>query len=253
MNMKNLTKLLLFALINLSVVFVYSSELSNTDQYYIKQLLSKRDTVVRNTAKTLYTTYEVNQEVYDIMAEILANKYQKPAKSKYWLDAYAWMARSLGNTDNIRYFNLLEKVKNEAFERKLRAHAKKAHRQLKRVKKKSSAAIESFEPGIINLEKYQKATEKKETLAPPITNTKRKYSPISEIVIGMSFNDVITLAGPATDSASHVTGQVFNPLNFSGKGVIKVHHYYEGQGYIVYENNSAYSGGRTVVDVILDE
>ncbi len=69
----------------------------------------------------------------------------------------------------------------------------------------------------------------------------------------MSYDDVVALCGHATESSSNLTGKAFRPFNFSGKGSVSIRHYYEDQGYVVYENNSSYSGGRTVVDVVLDD
>src|SRR6218665_898366 len=99
-----------------------------TGQRYIDQLLQGGPGSVSQAAQSIYHTGYRDQEVLDVAAEVLSQKY-RTATSNTEADAYAWVCKAIGASGNGRYKNLLSQVA-ESGNRKLSRHCGKAARNL---------------------------------------------------------------------------------------------------------------------------
>lgn len=219
--------------------------LSRVERSYIMRIVNGGASSVRDVASSVYSVQDVDIKVFDAIAEVLLRDYQKPNDQKTWVDAIAWMAKALSVSGDSRYLSVLNEVRENAHNAKVRKHANKSYSTLK---SRSSKSNKSYEKGMTNLAKY------KDNGKP---STSRSSSngrmPISDIKVGMSSGEVFSLSGQPTSQSQNITGKAFNPFNFSGRGAISTQAHYKGQGTVVFENSSVYSSGRRVIEVILDK
>lgn len=230
--------------------------LTSVEQRYVQIFADGSATASRNAAKSIFRIVKVDPYVYDVIAERLLTDYESVPNQARPVDALSWMSAALGNSGNPRYVGVLRTVREGAAHRKLRAHASKWYKKLKR----SKAQAEPYIKGTINLQSLRVDAVSntpsvgidyaKEDAA---TASNNNFAAISAVQEGMSYDDVYSLCGPPTSSSRNITGKAWKPLNFSGRGAFRTHSYYKGQGVVVFENDSAYSAGNHVVEVILDK
>lgn len=211
-----------------------------TGQRYIDQLLQGGPVSVSQAAQSIYHTGYRDQEVLDVAAEVLAQKY-RTATSNSEADAYAWVCKALASSGNGRYKALLSQVA-EADNRKLQRHCSKAAGSL-------SAGASTFSAGSVNLERYRSGAA---TTAQPTTQAvapAQGKGSFSNVVVGMSMDEVNALIGAPSATYSHQTGKAWIPFNFKGKDVARVVNLYKGQGRITFSQESVYAQVWRVLEV----
>jgi hypothetical protein len=164
------------------------------------------------------------------------------------IDALAWVTKALMASEDSRYLSVLQEVKENASQAKLRKYGKSTYSKLK---KRASKSSPSYSKGMVKLSSY-KPRKRNSNARSSSSSSNGEMLPISEIRVGMAAGEVYELCGRPTSEAANITGKAFNPFNFGGKGNVKTSLLYEGQGTVVLENTSAYTAGRRVVEVILD-
>lgn len=228
----------------ISALFIQASiafALNTSEQRYANQLINGGAISIRDASKSIFHTGNTNKELLDVVAEVLLQNYHK--KSNYDIDASAWAAKALGNSGNARYRATLTEVVKNAPHRKLKKHAKKALAQL------SGGDAKQYKKGSMSLKSISK-TEKK--VAKTSSQNNGKNAPISEVVAGMSMQEVFSLCGQPSATTSYQTGKAFIPFNFKGGDSVRTAALYQGQGRIVFSNTSAYSSVSRVIEVLLD-
>lgn len=222
--------------------------LSQIDASYADKLANGGASTIRSVASTLVSVRGVDPEVYDVAAEVLLRDYRKDDPQDAAVDALAWVTKALLASEDSRYLAVLKEVKENASESKLRKYGKSTYSKLK---KRASKQSPSYTKGMVDLSSYK--SRKRNSGSQSVSRSSNaEMLPISEIKVGMSAGEVYEYCGRPTSEAGHITGKAFNPFNFSGKGRVKTSALYEGQGTVVFENTSAYTSGRRVVEVILD-
>lgn len=211
-----------------------------TGQRYIDQLLQGGPVSVSQAAQSIYHTGYRDQEVLDVAAEVLSQKYRS-ATSNSEADAYAWVCKALASSGNGRYKTLLSQVA-AADNRKLQRHCSKAADSL-------SAGASSFAPGSVNLERYRSGAA---TSAQPATQAvaPQGKGSISNVVVGMTMDEVNALLGAPSSTYAHQTGKAWIPFNFKGKDVARVVNLYKGQGRVTFSQESVYAQVWRVLEVL---
>ncbi|HEY1922916.1 MAG TPA: hypothetical protein VGG44_09230 [Tepidisphaeraceae bacterium] len=74
----------------------------------------------------------------------------------------------------------------------------------------------------------------------------------AKIKVGMSQEEVFAKIGQPTSMDHYVSGQAFNPVNFSGGDSARMGAHYKGVGLVTFGNDSAYTSGYSVVDITYD-
>jgi len=221
--------------------------LSPIEQSYTETLANGGPSSVRSVASSISKVQGLDTEVYDVAAEVLFRDYQKPNLSNTDIDALAWITKALLASDDSRYLSVLEEVNLNSPYPKLQKYANSIYSKLSKSALNSSP---SYEKGMVELANYKAKPSQQSNLNNTAVN--QGNLPISEVKVGMSSAYVYSLCGSPTSEYSHITGKAFNPFNFSGKGNTRIVALYKGQGSVVFENTSAYTAGKRVVEVILD-
>lgn len=213
-------------------------------QRYIDQLLQGGPVSVSQAAQSIYHTGYRDQEVLDVAAEILAQRYTT-ATSNSEADAYAWVCKAIGNSGNGRYKNLLTTVA-ESGNRKLSRHCGKAAGSL-------SASNPSFAAGSVNLDRYRSGAAS--SGAKPVAQaakpaTQQAKGSFGSVVNGMTMDEVNAILGAPTATYSHQTGKAWVPFNFKGKDIARVVNLYKGQGRVTFSQESVYSSIWRVIEVL---
>lgn len=68
-------------------------------------------------------------------------------------------------------------------------------------------------------------------------------SSFSRLQIGMSVAEVTSIVGRPSSQGTYLTGQAFNPFNFSGAGRTRYELVYKGKGRLVFDSPSAWDFG----------
>ena len=231
------------------------SALTSTEERYVKIFVEGNPASTRNAAKSIFRIANVDPYVYDVIAERLLTDHKSVPNQSRPVDALSWMSAALGNSGNTRYLGVLKEVRENAGHRKVRAHASKWYKKLKR----SKTQAEPYVQGTIDLQRLRAdavssiSSVEADWGREEVAAVKGELAPISEVQEGMSYDDVYSLCGPPTSSSGNITGKAWKPFNFSGKGAFRTNSYYEGQGVVVFENDSAYSAGNHVVEVVIDK
>ena len=80
-----------------------------------------------------------------------------------------------------------------------------------------------------------------EILGTPVAGSK-----FSKLQIGMTVAQVADILGTPSEQGTYVTGQAFNPFNFSGSGSTRYQMIYKNQGRLIFDSPSVYDfGGMT--------
>lgn len=224
----------------LFVSFLFSTQafaLDAVETLYAEKIVHGGPSTVRDTASSLSAVEGLDSQLYDIAAEVLLRDYQS-ATSNTSVDAMAWITKALASSGDAKYLPVLAEVRDSASHAKLKKHANVSYRNLKKNSNKSSPV---YQQGMVDLTFIKRGSIKgigKQGL--------------EVIKIGMGAGEVYDLVGTPTSERGNVTGKAWNPFNFSGKGSMRITAYFKGKGSVVFENTSKYSGGRRVVDVIID-
>lgn len=231
-------KKLIFTIFILFFVSTQANALDVVETMYAEKIVHGGPTTVRDTASSMVAVRGLDSQLYDIAAEVLLRDY-KSATSKTSIDAMSWITKALATSGDAKYLPVLAEVKDNAGHKKLRKHGKASYKRLDKDKSKSSPA---YKQGSFDIKSIKRGMNSKN----------RGNQKLEVIKIGMGAGEVYDLVGQPTSESGSVTGKAWNPFNFSGKGNVRTTAYFKGKGSIVFENTSAYSGGRRVVDVIID-
>lgn len=246
---------LVFVLTLLLLSAFQASALTSTEERYIKIFVDGNPAATRNAAKAIFRIEGVDPYVFDVVAERLLIDHENVPNQSRPVDALSWMSAALGNSGNPRYLGVLKEVRENAGHRKVRAHAAKWYKKLKRTKTqaepyvKGTVDLKSLRAEAISTASSAEATQGK----PKAVASKGDWASITEVKEGMSYEDVLSLCGPPTSSSRNITGKAWKPFNYSGKGAFRTNSYYEAQGVVVFENDSTYSAGNHVVEVVFDK
>ncbi len=238
-----------FSVILSGCVLLFSSlasAASEVGQHYIDRIANGGPSTVRDVARTIQKSRFSETEVLDVLAERLIQDYQKGGRLE--ADAMAWAAIALGDSGNSRYYDVLAHVANTATQSKVAKHTKKSLKKLKKTN------VAQYTAGQVSLAAARNTNQVPVT-QPAVQGSARsqgQYISISKIQAGMSQAEVNDLAGPPTATTNHITGKAFIPFNFKGSDTVRIYHLYKGQGKIVFSNESAYSSGLRVREVIID-
>jgi hypothetical protein len=75
-------------------------------------------------------------------------------------------------------------------------------------------------------------------------------SRFSKLEIGMTVAQVADILGTPSEQGNYITGQAFNPFNFTGAGSSRYQMIYKNQGRLIFDSPSAYDfGGMTTTGV----
>ncbi|WP_437882787.1 hypothetical protein [Pseudomonas sp. LRF_L74] len=227
-------------------------------QRYIDQLVQGGPASVSQAAQGMFHTNYRDQEVLDVAAEVLAQRYRTAAGNSE-ADAYAWVCKALAASGNGRYKNLLTQV-GESDNRKLTRHCSKAAKSL-------SAGGSTFVPGSVNLAHYRAtggnstggaSTSYAPTPAQALTGygapaqqaqAGKPTGSFRDVAIGMSMDQVNAILGAPSGTFAHQTGKAWIPFNFQGKDVARVVNLYKGQGRVIFSQASVYSSVWRVLEV----
>ena len=215
---------------------------SPVGQHHIDRLAAGGPSTVRDTAKTIQASGNSEVEVLDALAERIGRDYNKSGNTQ--IDATAWGLRALGDSGNSRYRDLVQDIAKNAQHKKVKKFANNAAKKLK------NGSAEQYRMGSTTLAASPQAPVASNTSAAKVAATGKLA--ISEISVGMSQQEVESLAGSPTSVNSHITGKGFNPFNVTGRDAHRTVYYYKGQGRVVFSNQSVYSGVYRVSDVVLD-
>ncbi|WP_051321375.1 hypothetical protein [Chrysiogenes arsenatis] len=218
--------------------------LDAVEQRYVDQLTQGGAASIRSAAESIYKTGMRNEEVLDVAAEVLVQRYQIAA-GRSETDAVAWLCKAIGNSGNGRYTELLSQVANGDVERNIKSHCGKAAKNM------PQATGKKFVAGSVNLEKYRKGnneTAKPKPQKAP-ANSDSKGASFSDIRVGMSMDEVNALIGQPSSTFAHQTGKAFIPFNFKGGDTVRQVALYTGKGRIVFSQENAYTSVWRVLEV----
>lgn len=231
-------KRLLFVSASCLLFSLNVSALDVIEKVYAEKLVHGGPTTIRATANSIQNIKGIDNELYDIAAAVLLRDY-KSAQDKTSVDALSWITKALLASRDTRYLPVLEEVRDNAVNKKLKKYGKST---LKKLKKTSTKSTTAFVANDVNLTKIKRGSGR--------SNGQHK---IKIIKVGMGAGEVFELCGRPDGESTSITGKAFNPFNYSGKGNLRSSAYYKDQGSIVFENTSSYTSGRRVVEVIEDE
>ncbi|MDY0248666.1 MAG: hypothetical protein RBR45_01270 [Pseudomonas sp.] len=223
-----------------------ASATSEVGQHYIDRIANGGPSSVRDVARSIQKSRFSETEVLDVLAERLIQDYQKGGRLE--ADAMAWAAIALGSSGNSRYYDVLAHVANTATQSKVAKHTKKS---LKKLEKTNAAQYTAGQVSLADVRNTHSAQVTRPVVQDSV-RSQNQYISISKIHAGMSQAEVNDLAGPPTSTRNHITGKAFIPFNFKGSDTVRIYHLYKGQGKIVFSNESAYSSGLRVREVIID-
>lgn len=214
-----------------------AAALSAGDQYNVDQIRSGSPVALRAAAQNIQAAGSASQEVADVLADELL-KVQAQQGDVY-IDAVAWSCKALAATGSKRYYSVLKEVSsNGAVHKKARKHCDNATDAL------GGPDGEQYALGMAKAT----PTPAGATVAAPAGG----FKPITEIKAEMSYQQVMSIAGPPTSENSHMTGKSFIPFNFKGADSTRTIAHYKGQGRVVFANTSAYTNGKRVLEVQID-
>ncbi len=117
---------------------------SPAGELYIKRIAVLDSYLLREVSKSIYHSEFKEQEVLDVLAEKLIQSYNDGGKTNY--DSIAWTCKALGKSGDIRYKKILQTVKENTDNKKIKKFAKKALKMMP-----EGQANESYEKGIVDL------------------------------------------------------------------------------------------------------
>lgn len=219
--------------------------LSAGDQYKLDQILTGGPESIRAAAKSIAGSGAAPQ-VLDALAEAAFTRRNEQTRTG--VDAVAWSCKALAAAGGKRYYSVVRSIANsEGTHRSARKHCGRAAETL------GGAEGKQYVAGSVSLDKARasRAASASQATAPAraAPANSGKYSPVTEIKVGMSEQEAYAIAGPPTSTTSHITGKSFIPYNFKGGDTRRTIALYKGQGRVVFSNNSRYSSGRSVIEV----
>jgi hypothetical protein len=266
MNKKFFTGLV--AAVSLCASTVSFAALNDLDKGYMDQILKGGPDTLGQVAQNMFNTAYTNQEVLDVLAQTLLEKYPMAGDGRTLVESSAWMCRALGASHNNRYRPLLEQIsKDKTAHRKLRGYCEKSAKELPK------GSTNTYVAGSVNLEllrnpppppsppapaaKGKKGTKNAKAApaaqaapsaaaapapAPAPAADAPKKVDFSLVQVGMSQQQVDSLLGPPTGQTQHMTGKQWQPFNYGAKDLQRMLYLYKGVGRIEFSLKSGYEG-----------
>lgn len=213
-------------------------------QRYIQTMAKGSTSGIKDVAQSIYNTGVKDQEVLDVAMEVLLQNYR--GASSYELDALAWLAKAIGQSENNRYSNGLKEVLDGESHKKIKKYANRAWKDVGK-----SPKVEQYVKGSVNLEALRGKQSTAKAKPAPKKAAARGKATIEDIREGMRMQEVYDLIGYPTDTISHQTGKAWIPFNFGGKDLARTVALYKGKGRVIF-SHSAYEGQGKVLEVIVD-
>lgn len=213
---------------------------------YVDQLVQGGPVSIREAAQSIYHTGYREQEVLDVAAEVLLQKY-RTSNDNTSADAMAWVCKALGNSGSGRYKPVLDEVVATSGNRKLDKHCAGAAKNL-------PAGSDGYRAGSISLDAYRKGQGRPAAGTPAPAKTAPAAAAqgsgnFDNVRVGMSMDEVNALLGTPSATYSHQTGKAWNPFNFKGKDVARIVALYKGKGRIIFSQESVYSSVWRVMEL----
>jgi hypothetical protein len=240
-----------------------ANALDEVGQRYVDRLVKGGPDSLHDVAESLYQSGSNDQEVLDVAAEVLLEKYNRTAGSFGLNDAMAYLCKALGASGNARYKPVVAEVGEKAENRKLRSHCEKA---AKSFPKKTD--VPGYVAGTVDLEKLRNpppapaaaangkssAAKGKQGAASAPAAQAAATSPGKTVDFGliregMSSQEVLDIIGPPTAQTQHMTGKQFQPFNFGARDLQRMYYLYKGVGRIEFSLKSAYNGVYRVIAI----
>jgi hypothetical protein len=214
------------------------------NQYKLDQITQGGPASLRSAAQSIANT-GADPVVLDALAEAaLKNKNDGTGTG---VDAVAWSCKALAAAGGKRYYNVIKSLAdNDGTHRKARKHCERAAGDV------GGPDDAQYVAGSTSLDKVAAKAGNSAKQTAPAAASSGQFKPLSEIKVGMSMEEAYAIAGPPTATSGHITGKAFNPFNFKGGDSYRTYGLYKGQGRLVFANNSAYSSGQRVVEVIIN-
>lgn len=211
---------------------------------YVDQLVQGGPVSIREAAQSIYHSGYRDQEVLDVAAEVLLQKY-RTSNDNTSADAMAWVCKALGNSGNGRYKPVLDEVVATSGNRKLDKHCAAAAKNL-------PAGTAGYRAGSVSLDAYRKGQGRPAAGTP--TASKAAAVPqgsgsFEHVRVGMSMDEVNALLGTPSATYSHQTGKAWVPFNFKGKDVARIVALYKGKGRIIFSQESVYASVWRVIEL----
>jgi len=241
-------KIILFFVVILISLNSNAWALSSAEKSYADRLANGGASSIRSVSSSLVNIQNLDPELYDVAAEVLLRDYSKSNLSNAHADALAWVTKALLSSGDSRYLVVLNEVRGNTSNPKIKKYAVSTASKLERKSTKSSP---DYVKGMVNLDDY-KIQVTSSTNKQNVNSSTESSISISEVKVGMSSGEVYALFGTPTSETGHITGKAFIPFNFGGRGNVRTIALYKGQGSIIFENTSAYTAGKRVVEVIID-
>jgi hypothetical protein len=202
----------------------------------------------RQAAQDIYNGIERNPDVLDVLAEVLAQGYQRPGHMQ--VDATSWMCKALGASGQPRYRGLLRQIADTAAERKVRKYAQQSLEML------PQGQAEPYVPGTVDLGRMRDLPAREEQPSRPPSEYPGpaktvEHGDFTVVRHGMSMEEVVDLIGPPTATTSRVTGKAWAPFYYGGD-TARMFALYKGRGRIVFSNASRYAPVWRVIEVVED-
>ncbi|MEM1144510.1 MAG: hypothetical protein AAGI88_18165 [Pseudomonadota bacterium] len=234
-----------FAAFLMLLTLAPSASAASSREDFILYQMSRGDAAeLRAAARGTIAGHVKSTTVLDPLAETML---QNAAKGGEWADAVAWGARALGESRNSRYANVLSELSSKKTDKKIRKYAKKA---LKQVGKNASG--DQYQSGTVNLASLKRSADQGyQRLVKNLKPVDGKET-IAIATAGMSQSQVMARCGPPSSTSAYITGKSFIPFNFKGGDSVRTMLLYQGQGYLVVSNSSAYTSNANVIEVVID-
>ncbi len=239
---------------------IAAAALSAGDQYKMDQILNGGPVSIRSAAQSI-AGGGASPAVLDVLAETALAHMNDDTRAG--VDAVAWSCKALAAAGGKRYYTIVKTITdNPGTHRNARKHCDRAAGDL------GGADEAQYVAGTVSLDKARASAGASAAVsaggnnaltaaaakasAAPAAAANGQYKPITEVKVGMSQQEAFAIAGPPTATTSHVTGKAFIPFNFKGGDSYRSYGLYKGQGRIVFSNNSHYSSGQSVVEVLIN-
>ena len=216
---------------------------SAKEDFIVYQITRGDPEQLRAAARGVIAGNVQSTKVMDPLAETML---QNVSKGKDWQDAVAWGARALGASGNSRYVGVLQELSAKGTPRKIRRHAKKSLELI------GSASGAQYQKGGVDLGKAKQSADKAYKRIVKSLKPAEGKETIAIATAGMSQGQVMARCGPPTSTSAYITGKSFIPFNFKGGDSVRTMLLYQGQGYVLVSNSSAFTSKASVIEVVID-
>jgi hypothetical protein len=234
------------ALVMLGVLLLIAAPcfpFSTEGKHYVEMLVRGGPESQRDAARNIFNGSLREQEVYDVVAEVLLQVYQRQGFVE--TDTTSWLCKALGASNNSRYRGVLQEVIDRAPDRKVKKYATDSLNMI------PQGNAEPYRPGTVNLEKLRNSNISGQDSQPRPQGKHKGGGSFDQISQGMSMEEVYNLIGQPTSTTARPTGKAWAPFYYGGD-TERLFALYKGKGRIVFSNSSRYSSVWRVVEIVPD-